>query len=258
MVLFIFKTLLQTLINAETVVTSLGGWKQSSKQRRRLKDDKVGFFMHNWDGTNSSTKLIQMVTPINKAYPLTLLSLLTGGTLQIDQLFKKVFNYLKKKWQEKLKSRLLAKLPHSPQIPSSFLLEGKEVQNPSTLQKGDPIAVAWSTATRTRLQLKLIKSPSQIFFYCHCISKICWSHQLIQRLCLKGGKKLHSFPSSRWCEHCRAQWEHSWRGKWRPCGTGSGSPISIALNLVINKAAMSGILTGILPLVYNTKAVANA
>lgn len=29
MVLFIFKTLLQTLINAETVVTSLGGWKES-------------------------------------------------------------------------------------------------------------------------------------------------------------------------------------------------------------------------------------
>lgn len=220
--------------------------------------------MHNWDGTNSSTKLTQMVTPINKAPPLTLLSLLTGGTLQIDQLKnnnnkKKIFDYLKEKQQEKLKSRLHAKLPHSPQIPSSFLLEGREeVQNPSTLQKGDPIAVARSTATSTGLQLKLVKSPSQIFFYCHCISEICRSHQLIQRLCLKGGKKLHLFPSSRWCEHCGAQREHSWRGKWKPCGTGSRFPIRIALNLGNNEAAMSGILTGILPLAYSTKAAANA
>lgn len=131
------------------------------------------------------------------------------------------------------------------------------MQNPPTLQKGDAIAVAGSTVTRTGLQLKLIKSLSQIFFYCNCISEISWSHQLIQRLCLKGGKKLHSFPSSGWCEHHRAQRWHSWRGKRRPCGMGSRFPLSISLNLV-NKAAMWGILTGILPLVYNTQAAANA
>lgn len=111
------------------------------------------------------------------------------------------------------------------------------MQNPLTLQKGDAIAVAGSTVTRTGLQLKLIKSPSQIFFYCNCISEISWSHQLIQWLCLKGGKKLHSFPSSGWCEHHRAQRWHSWRGKRRPCGMGSRFPLSISLNLV-NKAVM--------------------
>jgi len=164
---------------------------------------------------------------------------------------------LKEKRQETLKSRLLAQLPRSPQIPSSFLLEGREeVRNPPTSQKGDAVAVARSTATRIALQLKLVKSPSQIFFYCHRIGKICRSHQLIQRLCLKGRKKRHSCPSSRWCERRRAHCWHSWRAKWRSCGT--RSPTGISLNLTNSKAAMSGMLLGTLPLVCNTKAVANA
>lgn len=81
--------------------------------------------------------------------------------------------------------------------------------------------MAGSTATRTGLQLELIKSVTEILFYRDCISKVSWSHQLIQRLCLKRGKKLHLVPSSRWCEHPRARCWHSWRGKRRPCGAGS-------------------------------------
>lgn len=146
-----------------------------------------------------------------------------------------------------------------PKIPCSLLQEARElVWHPPTFQNWDPIALAWSTATGTGLQLKLIKSPAQIFFYCHCISKVSWSHQLIQRLYLKGWKKQHSTQCSRWREHVVAQWEHGWWGKWGPCGTCPRLPISISLNLVNSMAARSGILAGVLLLVCDTNKIANA
>lgn len=168
----------------------------------------------------------------------------------------------KNKWQEKLKSRLQITCQASSFLtnsqPTSLKRAQKWCKNPPTLQKGDAIAMAGSTAARTGLQLKLLKSSLQIFFYHDCISKVSWSHQLIQRLCLKGRRKVHLFPSSRWCEHCWAWWERSQTGKWRPCGTGSKFSNSIALNLANNKAAKYGIHREILPMLYNTKAVARA